>query len=60
MGTQHARGWTAVDIMDMCRFYRTATKYLTGHLPFLNELFYDLAVLPPLMLKEDQACQVIR
>ena len=46
--------------MDMCSFYRTATLYLTGHLPFANELFYDLAVLHPLMLKEDQACQVIR
>ena len=46
-------------IMDMCIFYRTATMYLTRHLPFANELFYDLAVLHPLMLKEDQACQVI-
>ena len=46
--------------MDMFSFYRTTTKYLTGHLPFANELFYDLAVLHPLMLKEDQDCQVIR
>ena len=42
-------------IMGMCSFYRTATMYLTGHLPFANELFYDLAVLHLLMLKEDQA-----
>ena len=39
----------------MCSFYRTAIMYLTRHLPFANELFYDLAVLHPLMLKEDQA-----
>ena len=47
-------------IMDMCSFYRTATRYLTRHFPFANELFYILAVLHPLTLKEDQACQVIR
>ena len=41
-------------IMDICSFYRTATRYLTMHLPFANELLYDLAVLHPLMLKEDQ------
>ena len=46
--------------MDMCSFYRTATMYLNRHIPFANELFYDLAVLDPLMLKEDQACQVMR
>ena len=46
--------------MDICIFYRTATRYLTRHLIFANELFYDLAVLHPLMLKEDQACQIIR
>ena len=45
---------------DMCSFYRTATRYLTRHLPFANEQLHDLAVLHPLMLKEDQACQVIR
>ena len=45
--------------VDMCSFYRTATKYLARHLPFANKLFYDLAVLHPLMLKEDQTCQVI-
>ena len=39
-------------IIDMCSFYR--------HIPFANELLYDLAVLHPLMLKEDQAGQVIR
>ena len=44
--------------MDMFRFDRTITSYLTRYLPFANELFYDLAVLHPLMLKE-QACQVI-
>ena len=27
-------------IMDMCSFYRTATRYLTRHLPFSNELLY--------------------
>ena len=46
--------------MDMCSFHRTATRYLTRHIPFANELLYDLAVLHPLMLKEDQACPVIR
>ena len=46
--------------MDMCIFYRTATTYLTRHIPFANELLYDLAVLHPLMLKEDQTCHVIR
>ena len=46
--------------MDMCSFYRTATRYLTRHLPFANELLNDLAVLHPLMLKEDQGCHVIR
>ena len=46
-------------IMGMCCFYRTATRYLTRHLPFANELLYDLAVFP-LMLNEDHACQVIR
>ena len=30
------------------------------HLPFANELLYDLAVFYRLKLKEDQACQVIR
>ena len=34
--------------------------YLTMHLPIVNELLYDIAVLHPLMLKEDQAFQVIR
>ena len=47
------------DLMDMYSFYCTATRYLTRHLPSANELFYDLAVLHPLMLKEDYACQVI-
>ena len=47
-------------IMDMCCFYCTASRYLTRHLPFANELLYDLAVHHPLMLKEDEACQVIR
>ena len=47
-------------IMDMCSFYRTATRYMTRHLPCANELLYDLVVLYPLMLKEDQASQVIR
>ena len=42
------------------QFYRTATRYLTRHLPFVNELLHDLVVLHPLMLKEDQASQVIR
>ena len=43
-------------IMDMCSFHRNVTRYLTMHLPFANEL----AVLYPLMLKEDQVCQLIR
>ena len=46
-------------IMDMCSFYRTATRYLTRPFPFANELFYDLALPHPLLLKEDQACHVI-
>ena len=46
-------------IIDMCIFYSTTPRYLTRHLPFPNELLYDLTVLHPLMLKEDQACQVI-
>ena len=37
----------------MYSFYRNATRYLTRHLPFAIELFYDLAVIHPLMLKED-------
>ena len=45
--------------MGMCIFYRTATMYLTRHLSFVNELLYDLVILHPLMLKEDQSCQVI-
>ena len=36
------------------QFYRTATRNLTRHLPFVNELLHDLAVLHPLMLKNDQ------
>ena len=44
----------------MCSFYHTAKRYLTRHLPFANELFYDLAVLHLLMFKEVQACHVIR
>ena len=40
--------------MDMCSFYRTATRYRTRHHPFPNELLYALAVLHPLMLKEGQ------
>ena len=47
-------------IMDMCSLYRTATRYLSRHLTFANELLYDLAVLHSLMFKEDQACQLIR
>ena len=35
-------------------------RYLTRHLPLVNDLLNDLAVLHPLMLKEDLACQVIR
>ena len=49
--------------MDMCSFYRTATMYLTRHLPFANELYiilYDISVLHPRMLREDQTCHVIR
>ena len=45
--------------MDMCSFYRTATMNLIRHVPFANDLLYDLAVLHPIMLKENQACQVI-
>ena len=41
-------------IMDMCSFYRTATQYLTNHLPIANELLH------PSMYKEDPARQVIR
>ena len=26
--------------MYMCNFYRTATRYLSRHLPIANELFY--------------------
>ena len=43
-------------ILGMCSFYRTATRYLNRHLPFANELLYDLPVLLPLMLKS----QIIR
>ena len=43
-------------ILDMCSFDRTATMYLTRHIPFANELLYDISVLHPRMLKEDQAC----
>ena len=39
--------------------YRTATRYLTRHLPFTNELLYDLVVLHPLIPKEDQACNTL-
>ena len=46
--------------MDMHSFYRTATIDLTIHLPRSNELLHDLAVLHPLMHKEDLACQVRR
>ena len=47
-------------IMGMCSFYCNVTRYLTRHLPFANERFYDLPILHLLILKEDLACQVIR
>ena len=45
-------------IMDMGSFYCTNTRCLTRHLPFANELFFDLAILHPLMLKESQVVVV--
>ena len=43
-------------IMDMRSFYRTATHYFTSHLLLVNELLHDLAVVQPLIHKEDQSC----
>ena len=47
-------------LMDMQNFYRTSTKYLMSRLPLDNELLKDLAVLHPLMHKEDHAVHAIR
>ena len=47
------------DIMEHAQYYRTATLYLTRHLPLAIELTHELAVFHPLMLKEEHACQVI-
>ena len=44
-------------IMDMCSLYRTATRYLTRHLPLANDLLHDLVVPHPCLSSNTQNCK---